>query len=198
MAAVQVNICIWKSAFSHSSDYKAAAPADQGSFPGLPQRRHTNRGWWGFYQRCAELQWGTDKQPEPIYHFPLSGLYLRDYIWLWFETRNNKIWLLKSKNASPPAAPCQTADIQTRARALKWWLKLVACSDYESEQMADTAIFSSLTISLPSVIVTLSQVQKEVCVWVCLWMKLDDDWIHGGRKKPIYYSVSVCNLWERE
>lgn len=49
--------------------------------------------------------------------------------------------------------------------------------------MADTAIFSSLTISLPSVIVTLGQVQKEVCVWVCVWMKLDDDWMHGGRKK---------------
>lgn len=34
------------------------------------------------------------------------------------------------------------------------------CSDYESEQVADTAIFSSPAVSLPSVIVTLRQVQN--------------------------------------
>ena len=54
--------------------------------------------------------------------------------------------------------------------------------------MADTAIFSSLTISLPSVIVTLHQEKKEalvcVCVCVCVWKKLDDDRIYYRRKKP--------------
>lgn len=34
------------------------------------------------------------------------------------------------------------------------------CSDYESEQVADTAIFPSPAVSLPSVIVTLRQVQN--------------------------------------
>lgn len=43
------------------------------------------------------------------------------------------------------------------------------CSDYESEQVADTAIFSSPTVSPPSVIVTLRQVQgKGVHVCVCV------------------------------
>lgn len=50
-----------------STDYQAAAPADQGSFPGLPQWRYADCGRWGIHQRRAELQRGADK-PQPQQH----------------------------------------------------------------------------------------------------------------------------------
>lgn len=61
---------LFKSIFSDlfaSTDYQAAASADQGSFPGLPQWRYTNCGWWGIHQCCAKLQWGKIT-PYPKQH----------------------------------------------------------------------------------------------------------------------------------
>lgn len=179
-----LNQCVHLKTYIFSSLRLPSSSSSRPRIVSRPSSTETHKSW--LMRLLSTLCRATMRYRQAAWthlSFSLSGLCLLNYIWLWFETPNNKIWLLKSKNASPIAAPCQTADIQTRARALKWWLKIVACSDYESEQMADTAIFSSLTISLPSVIVTLRQVQKEVCVWVCVWMKLDDDWMHGGRKK---------------
>lgn len=49
------------------TDNQAAAPADQGSFPGLPQRRHTNCGRRGIYQCRAKLHRGI-KQHTTFSH----------------------------------------------------------------------------------------------------------------------------------
>lgn len=106
------------SAFA-SPDHQAAAAADQGPFPGLPQRRHANCGWRGIHQRRAELHRGTG------HHF-CHGLCASSasYVFLWILSPTvfySSLLLV----ASPCRAACRRQSVKMVAEAFR-------CVDYES------------------------------------------------------------------
>lgn len=119
-------------------------------------------------------------------------------IWLWFETPNNKIWLSESGKCAidSSAAPCQTADIQTRARALKWGLTLVAAQIMsQSKWLTQPSFPAPLFLFHQS---TLPCVKYKTRLCVRVWMSLDDDRIRSGRKQHKYDSTLIWNLWKCE
>lgn len=137
------------------ADNQAAAPADQGSFPGLPQRRHTNCGRRSIYQCRAKLHRGISSTRHSLiqgkkHTMPLEVL---NSVWCAISTLNpyhqckkgSAIWSRvihcavsfgyfwrgfnspRSKSARRgPVAFAMRSCLYSDDWVVKWWLKLSA------------------------------------------------------------------------
>lgn len=110
---------IFLSAFV-SPDHQAAAAADQGPFPGLPQRRHADCGRRGVHQRRAELHRGTGDTCAVRQNRPRPLCSVRTL----FSNR------LSFPVAIPVASPRRAA---SRRQSVKMVAEAFRCVDYESQ-----------------------------------------------------------------